>query len=160
MTSTAKTPEEYIASLSEDRREAISTIRNAILKVLPDGYAETMQYGMITYVVPHSIYPAGYHCKPSDALMYASLASQKAHMSLYLMGVAYGEPAERFRERYLATGKKLDKGVACVRFKKLDDLALDVVLEAIGSVTVAQYLAMYEAALPPSKRAKSARSTS
>jgi len=154
MTSTASTPEEYIASLPEDRRDQMADLRSRILAILPEGYEETMQYGMISYVVPHSRYPDGYHCDPKQALMYASLASQKNYMALYLMG-AYGpENGARFREKYLASGKKLDMGAACVRFKKLDDLAVDVVLEHIASISVDNYLAAYEAAIPASKRKK------
>ena len=103
-------------------------VRDVILANLPKGYEECMNYGMIGYVVPHSFYPAGYHCDPKQPLMYASLASQKNHMAIYMMCV-YGDPATRqwFEEAYSATGKKLDMGKSCIRFKKLDDVALDVI---------------------------------
>lgn len=145
MTSTATTVDEYIASLPEDRREAISTVRKTILKHLPNGYQETMQYGMIGYSVPHSIYPAGYHCDPKQPLPFAGLASQKNHMSLYL-GCVYvdTETAEWFHKAYAASGKKLDMGKSCVRFKKLEDLPLDVVGNAIARVPVEKLIAMYE----------------
>lgn len=155
MTSTASTIGEYIASLPEDRRAAIGELHSKILEVLPPGYEPTMQYGMISYVVPHSRYPAGYHCDPKQAVTFVSLGSQKNHMALYLMCVyGGGERADQFREKYLATGKKLDMGAACLRFKKLEDLAVDVVLETIASIPVDKYLATYEAAIPPSKRPK------
>src|ERR1043166_6063897 len=116
MTSKAKTVSEYLKALPEDRRAAISAVRDVILANLSKGYAECMQYGMIGYVVPHSLYPAGYHCRPSEPLTYAMLGSQKNHMALYLM-CAYGDPKtnEWFRKAYAATGKKLDMGKACVR---------------------------------------------
>lgn len=144
MTSKAPSVEEYLASLPEDRRHAVSAVRDAILKNLPEGYEEGMQYGMIGYFVPHSIFPAGYHCDPKQPLNYAALASQKNYMSLYLMCV-YGDEGTKawFREAYLATGKKLDMGASCVRFKKLDDLPLEVIGEAIGKVSVATYLERY-----------------
>src|SRR5581483_6695459 len=123
MTSSAATVEEYLAELPEERRAAIGAVRNVILANLPEGYEETMQYGMIGYIVPHRLYPAGYHCDPKQPLPLANLGSQKNHMSLYLMCVYGHEPtAEWFRSAWTATGKKLDMGKACVRFKKLDDV--------------------------------------
>src|SRR4051794_35689361 len=118
MTSHAKTVAEYLASLPLDRRTALSAVREVILANLPKGYEECMQYGMIGYVVPHSIYPAGYHCNPSQPLGYASLGSQKNHMAIYLCNVyGHNETEDWFRQAYAATGKKLDMGKACVRFK-------------------------------------------
>src|SRR5439155_26166007 len=133
MTTQAKTVEEYLRALPEDRRNALNAVRKVILDNLPEGYAECMQYGMVGYVVPHSLYPAGYHCKSSEPLPCAALGSQKNHMALYLMCV-YGNPKtnEWFRKAYAATGKKLDMGKACVRFKKLDDLPLDVIGQVIA----------------------------
>src|SRR5262245_28507592 len=122
MTSQARTVSEYLASLPEDRRAVISAVRSVMLKSLPKGYEEGTLYGMIGYYVPHSILPAGYHCDPEQPLMYASLGSQKNHMAVYLMCV-YGDKGTRrwFEEAYRASGKKLDMGKACVRFKKLAD---------------------------------------
>ncbi len=154
MTSTAKTPEEYLASLPDDRREALTAIREEILKVLPQGYEETMQYGMITYVVPHSIFPSGYHCKPTDALPFASLASQKQHMVAYLHYIYIGSAQEDFKARYAATGKKLDMGAGCVRFKKLSDLAVEVITDTIAATPVEEFVKKYVSNLPPSKRPK------
>src|SRR5712664_2159079 len=108
MTSKAKTVQEYLNGLPEDRRAALQALRRVIHATLPEGYEECMQYGMIGYVVPHSLYPAGYHCDPRQPLPYAMLGSQKNYMSLYLMTV-YGDPATEqwFRKAYQAAGKKL-----------------------------------------------------
>jgi hypothetical protein len=153
MTSTATTVDEYLASLPEDRREAISAVRDVILKNLPKGYQETMQYGGIGYSVPHSIYPAGYHCDPKQPLPYCGLASQKNHMALYL-GCIYMSPesADWFKKAYAATGKRMDIGKSCVRFRKLDDLPLDVVGEAIAKVPVEKLIAMYESVVKRPKK--------
>jgi hypothetical protein len=155
MTSKAATVEEYLAELPEDRRAALSAVRDVILAHLPEGYEEIMQYGMIGYVVPHSLYPAGYHCDPRQPVSIAGLGSQKNYMSLYLMCVYGDEPtAEWFRAAYAASGKKLDMGKACVRFKKLDDLPLDVIGQAIARVPVQAYIARYEATLRARGRPK------
>ncbi len=155
MKSGAATVEEYLAGLLEDRRAALGTVRKAILNSLPRGYEETMQYGMIAYVVPHCLYPAGYHCNPSDPLPYAMLASQKSHMAVYLMTV-YGDPAieKWFRDAWNASGKKLDMGKSCVRFKKLEDVPLDVIGQVIARVSVSQYIAHVEQVLKGSAAAK------
>ena len=127
MQSDAKTPEEYLTELEPKRREAISAVRDVILDNLPDGYEEVMQYGMISYVVPFDAFPETYNGQP---LMYIALASQKQYMSLYLTSVYADESvSEWFRERYLATGKKLNMGKSCVRFRKLEDVPLDLVAE-------------------------------
>ena len=148
MTSAAATVKEYLAGLPEDRRAAISGVRDSILKNLPAGYEETMQYGMISYVVPHSIFPAGYHCDPKQALTYAMLGSQKNHMAVYMCAV-YGDPGTEkwFRDAYAATGKKLDMGKSCVRFKKLEDLPLEVIGQTIARVPLDRYVASYEQTL-------------
>jgi hypothetical protein len=132
MQSKATTVKEYLSQLPRDRRAAIETVRQVILRNLDGDYEEGMQYGMIGYYVPHRVYPAGYHCDPKQPLPFAALGSQKNYMSLYLMCV-YGDSAlaQWFRDAWAKTGKKLDAGKACVRFKKLDDLALDVIGEAI-----------------------------
>ncbi len=148
MTSAAKTVDEYLAALPADRQAAITKVREVILASLPKGYEERMQYGMISYVVPHSLYPAGYHCEPKQALTMASLGSQKNHMALYLMS-AYGhqETREWFEKAYRASGKKLDMGKACVRFRKLDDLPLEVIGQAIARVPVKKYIESVEAVM-------------
>ena len=153
MTSKAKTVAEYLASLPEDRRAAISAVRKVILANLPKGYEEHMSYGMIGYVVPHSIYPAGYHCDPKLPLPYANLAAQKNHMALYVMTI-YGHPATEkwFRKAWQAAGKKLDMGKCCVRFKKLEDVPLNVVGELIARVPVKDYIAYIEKAFGDNSR--------
>ncbi|MCU0246553.1 MAG: DUF1801 domain-containing protein [Bryobacter sp.] len=146
MTSKAATVDAYLAELPEDRRAAIQKVRAVIKKNLPKGFAEAMQYGMIGYAVPHKLYPAGYHCDPKQPLPFAALASQKNHMAVYMMSI-YQDPKllEWFTGAYKATGKKLDMGKSCVRFKKLDDLPLDVIGEAFRKVSVPEYIARYEA---------------
>jgi hypothetical protein len=140
-TSAAKTAKEYLAELPDDRRRAVEEVRRVILEHLPDGYEETMQYGMISYIVPFSRYPDTYNRQP---LAMASLANQKRYMALYLMGI-YGEDDARwFEERWKATGKKLDMGKSCVRFKRLDDVALDVIGDAIARTSVDELIAQYE----------------
>ncbi|MFQ6026423.1 MAG: DUF1801 domain-containing protein [Dehalococcoidia bacterium] len=142
--STAQTVEDYLAELPVDRKEAIQAVRRVILDNLPEGYQETMQYGMISYVIPLERYPKTYN---KQALAVASLASQKSYMSLYLMGV-YGstDAAEWFTERYRASGKKLDMGKSCVRFKTLEDLPLELVGEAVARTSVGDFIQLYEAA--------------
>jgi hypothetical protein len=147
MQSQATTVEQYLAGLPDDRRQAIAAVREVILKNLDEDYEEGMQYGMIGYYVPHSVYPAGYHCDPRQPLPFAGLASQKNHMALYMMCV-YGESdhAKWFQQAWKKTGKKLDMGKSCVRFKKLEDLALDVIGEAIRRVPAKKYIYVYESA--------------
>src|ERR1019366_1982424 len=145
MKSNAATIEEYLRELPKDRRTAIGAVRGVILANLPKGYVECMCYGMIGYVVPHSLYPTGYHCDPRLPLMLANLASQKNHMALYLMTV-YGDPETEhwFRQAWQAAGKKLDMGKCCVRFKRLEDVPLDVIGQVIACVPVKEYIARVE----------------
>ena len=147
MQSKAASVRQYLADLSPDRRAAIEAVRAVVLKNLDADYEEGMQYGMIGYYVPHSTYPAGYHCDPKQPLPFAGLASQKNYLSLYLFCV-YGQPKHEqwFRAAWAKTGKKLDMGKSCIRFKKPDDLALDVIGEAIRRVPAKQFIAYYEAA--------------
>ena len=142
--SSAQTVEEYLAELAPDRREAINTVRKVILDNLPSGYEEIMQFGMIGYVIPLERYPVTYN---KQALQYAALASQKHYMSVYLMSVYSDSDSEQwFAEQYRASGKKLDMGKSCVRFKKLDDLPLDLIGRAIARTPVDEYIEVYEAA--------------
>jgi hypothetical protein len=147
MQSKAKTVQEYLDQLPDHRHEAISAVRDVMLKNLPKGFEEGMQYGMIGYFVPHSVYPDGYHCNPKEPLPYASLAAQKNYMSIYLMCI-YGDEAHRdwFVEAWNKTGKKLDMGKSCVRFKKLEDVPLKVVGQAMKRVSVKKYIDFYESA--------------
>jgi uncharacterized protein YdhG (YjbR/CyaY superfamily) len=157
MTKSIRTVAQYLASLPEDRRAALNAVRKVILANLPEGYEETMQYGMIGYVVPHRLYPAGYHCKPEEPLPYAALGAQKSHFALHLMA-AYGDAATDawFRKTWLATGKKLDMGKACVRFKKVEDVPLEVIGQMMARVPVKQYVARVERMLsqPREKRGR------
>lgn len=156
MQSKATTVAHYLAELPDDRRQAIEAVRQVILHNLDHDYEEGMQYGMIGYYVPHRVYPAGYHCDPKQPLPFAALASQKKYMSLYLMCV-YGESplAKWFQESWAKTGKKLDMGKSCVRFKQLDDLALDVIGEAIKRVPARKYIEYCESARESAGRRKS-----
>lgn len=148
MQSKATTVKEYLAELPPDRRAALEAVRKVILDNLDEGFVERMSYGMIGYAVPHSLYPAGYHCDPKQPLPFAGLASQKGHMSLYLMCIynSSGEAAE-FQSEWAKTGKKLDMGKACIRFKKVDDLALDLIGRVIKRMTVKKYIGYYESAI-------------
>ena len=157
MQSQAATVEDYLAELPPDRRRAIAAVREVLLENLDKDYEEGMQYGMIGYYVPHRIYPAGYHCDPRQPLCFAGLASQKNHMSLHLMCIyGDGDQSRWFREAWARTGRKLDMGKACVRFKKLEDLALDVIGEAVRRVPAKKYVAFCEAALQSMKRRRTA----
>ncbi len=145
MQSKAATVEQYLKELPEDRRAAVEAVRRVILKNLDKGYEERMSYGMIGYAVPHRVYPAGYHCDPTMPLPFAGLASQKNHMSLYLMGLYNNAPGEKtFREAWEATGRKLDMGKCCIRFKKLEDVALDVIGEHFKKMPAKAYVAYFE----------------
>jgi hypothetical protein len=151
MQSAAATVGEYLDGLSDERRQIVSAVRDVILANLDTGYSEAMQYGMIGYAVPHSVFPPGYHCNPAQPLPFAAIASQKNYVSLYLMGLYTGcvgdqENAEVrwFREAWAAAGKKkLDMGKACIRFKKLDEVPLEVVGEAIRRVPAQLYIDRY-----------------
>jgi hypothetical protein len=147
--------DEYLNGLTDDRRKAIEDVRQVLLENLDQDYEEGIQYGMIGYYVPHQVYPAGYHCDPKQPLPFAALASQKNYMSLHLMCV-YGDTAhsEWFQKAWAKTGKKLDMGKACIRFKKVDDLALDVIAEAIRRVPAKKYIEHCEAALKASAERK------
>ena len=142
--SNASTPEQYLAELPEDRREFVSALRDAILDSLPPGYEEAMNWGMLSYEVPLSTFSATYNGQP---LSYVALASQKNYVSLYLMGVYGDEESEKwFHDRYRETGKRLDMGKSCVRFKRLEDVPLDVVRDVVGRLSVGDFVAKYQAA--------------
>ncbi|MEE3373324.1 MAG: DUF1801 domain-containing protein [Planctomycetota bacterium] len=142
-----QTVDAYLAGLPEERREVLQVVRKTILENLPQGYEEGVQYGMIGYYVPHTLYPSGYHTDPQQPLPFASLASQKNHMAIYLMSV-YGDPdLERwFRDAWTKTGKRLDMGKSCVRFKNIEAVPLEVIAETVRRVSVASFIEQYEAA--------------
>ncbi|CAD78351.1 DUF1801 domain-containing protein [Rhodopirellula baltica] len=144
MQSEAKTVEQYLAELPADRRVMLEDVRKMILANINEGFEEGMQYGMIGYYVPHSIFPAGYHCKPSEPLPFLSLASQKNYCSLYAMSLySDTESLTAFQSAWKATGKKLNMGKSCIRFKKLDDLALDLIADHLRGITVDAYVDSY-----------------
>jgi hypothetical protein len=160
MQSKATTVEQYLAELPEDRRKALEAVRKVVLKNLDKDYEEGIQYGMIGYYVPHRVYPSGYHCDPRQPLPFANLASQKNHMALYMMCI-YGDSdhARWFKDAWAKTGKKLDMGKACIRFKKVEDLALDVIGEAIKRVPAKKYIAHCEASMSSAKGQRSSSKT-
>lgn len=138
MKSSATTVEEYLGQLPDDRRDQIAEVRETILERLPEGYVEVMGFGMITYVVPLEVYPDTYNKQP---LMYAALASQKNHMAVYLMSIyADDERRTAFEQAYEATGKRYDCGKSCVRFRKIDDLPIDVVGDAVAAVPMDEFI--------------------
>lgn len=138
MQSRAATVEEYLGELPDDRRAAVSAVRDVVNENLPEGYVETMDWGVIAWNVPLEIEPDTYNGKP---LCYAALASQKRHLSVYLMGLySDGPELAWFRQQYADRGLKLDMGRSCVRFKRLDDLPLDVLGEAIAMIPVDEFV--------------------
>ena len=152
MKSEAKSVEQYLTELPEDRRKEIESVRQVILENLPEGYEEAMNWGMISYQVPLETYPDTYNGQP---LMYAALASQKNHMSLYLTGIYMDEETkEGFEEAYRATGKRYDVGKSCVRFRKLDDLPLPLIGESIAAMDVDAFVARAEEIRQARKRKK------
>ena len=141
----AESPKDYISQLPEERREVISAIRQQILENLPEGFEEQMSYGMLGYVVPHSIYPKGYHVKPELPLPFINLASQKNFIALYHSGL-YADPAllEWFILEYPKHCKrKLDMGKSCVRFKYMEDIPYDLIGELSGKMTVRVWVSLY-----------------
>jgi len=151
--SKAATVKDYLAGLPADRRDAIEAVRAVILKNLDKDFEEGMQYGMIGYYVPHRIYPAGYHCDPKQPVTYAGLASQKNHLAIYLMCVySSTKTQEWFHKEWAKSGKKLDMGKSCLRFKKVEDLALDVLGKAIARASAREFIKGYEAALKKPRR--------
>ena len=150
MQSHATTVDEYLSELPDGRREAIGRVRQTILANLPQGYEEAMNWGMITYQVPLETCPDTYNGEP---LMYAALASQKNHMAVYLTGIYMSDEARaKFEAAYKATGKPLDVGKSCVRFKKLEDLPLQLIGESITSEDVDGFVARSKQATSARKR--------
>jgi hypothetical protein len=158
MQSKATSVRQYLSSLPADRRKAIEAIRKVIRSNIDKPFEEGVQYGMLGYYLPHSAYPAGYHCDPKQPLPFASIASQKNYISLYLFCI-YTSPDEeaRFREEWRASGKRLDMGKSCVRVKKLEDVPLEVVGRAFKRITAKKFVASYEAATGGSRKKKVAK---
>ena len=145
----AKNVEDYIDQLPEDRKTVVSKIRDVIAENLPEGFSEAMSYGMIGYVVPHSIYPNGYHVDPNLPLPFINLASQKNYIALYHSGV-YADPEllDWFVAEFPKHAKrKLDMGKSCIRFKHMDDVPYDLIGELVRRMSVDQWVKLYDAAV-------------
>jgi uncharacterized protein YdhG (YjbR/CyaY superfamily) len=146
MQSKATSVEAYVAELPEDRKKAISELRKVIKKNLPKGFKETMGYGMMGWCVPHSIYPAGYHCNSKDPLPFMGMASQKNSINIYHMGI-YADPKllKWFQNAHAkASPKKLDMGKSCIRYKKPEDIPFDLIGELASKLTPEEWIAIYE----------------
>jgi hypothetical protein len=146
MQSKATTVEQYLAELPADRKKALGDLRKVILKNLPKGFHETMGYGMIGYVIPHSKYPDGYHCNPSLPLPFMNIASQKNFIAIYNMGI-YANPAilKWFTEAHAkASSKKLDMGKSCIRYKNPDDIPLELIGQLAAKITPDEWIKLYE----------------
>ncbi len=145
----ANTPKEYLEKIPEERKEPMEKLRKVILENLPDGFKETINYGMIGYVVPHSIYPDGYHCSPELPLPFLSIASQKNFIGLYHMGIyANEELLEWFVDEYAKyVPTKLDMGKSCIRFKKMDQIPYELIAELASKMTAQEWINIYEKAV-------------
>ena len=156
MQSSAKTVNEYLASIPAERKESFSKLRDTVLKNIPKGFKEEMNYGMLGYVVPHTIYPNGYHCDPKAPLPFTCIASQKNFVALYHMGI-YSDKAllDWFVKEYAAQCKhKLDMGKSCIRFKKMDDIPYKLIGELMKKMTVKKWVELYESNLRRSSAKK------
>jgi len=156
MQSTATTVDEYLASLPDDRQAVMTDLRKAIKKSIPKGFQEVMGYGMPGWVVPHSMYPDGYHCDPELPLPFLSLASQKNHIAVYHMGVySSGDLLEWFRAEWPKhSAKKLDMGKSCIRFKTAADVPVALIGELASKMTPQQWIEIYESFKPSGKARK------
>jgi Domain of unknown function (DU1801) len=146
MQSKATTPDQYIEELPSDRQAALTELRKVINKNIPKGFKEGMGYGMMGWSVPHSIYPAGYHCTPELPLPFMGIASQKNFVALYHMGI-YADPKllNWFTAEYPKHSKtKLDMGKSCIRFKKMDQIPFKLIGELASKMTVKDWIALYE----------------
>lgn len=138
---------EYLSKLPDDRREMLEALRKVILKNIDKPFEEGIQYGMIGYYLPHSVYPDGYHCNPEEPLPFASMASQKNNVSLYLFCV-YTSPEllQWFQAEWKKTGKRLDMGKSCIRLKKLEDIPLDLIGKLFKKIKAKDFVRTYEEA--------------
>ena len=155
MSSDAKTVDEYIAGLPDDRKDAVSRLRDVINANIPEGFSEQMSYGHIGWVVPHSLYPAGYHCDPKLPLPFVSVASQKNFIALYHMSV-YADPvlSQWFTDEYQKISEsKLDMGKSCIRFKKPERIPFELVGELMKKVTVDEWIRVYETTIKNPRKA-------
>lgn len=156
MQSKASTVDAYLSELPEDRQKAISKLRSVIKKNMPKGFKEEMNYGMIGYVVPHSKYPAGYHCNPKDPLPFMNIASQKNFIAVYHMGVyADAKLLKWFQEAHAkASPKKLDMGKSCIRYKKPEEIPFELIGELASKITVDEWIKLYESAFKDHRKNK------
>ena len=145
MQSTAPSPELYLAELPEERQQIMNNLREVILKNLPDGFEEAMGYGIMGYAVPHSLYPAGYHCDPKQPLPFMGIASQKNHIAVYHMGMYADENLlSWFQEEFPKhSSRKLDMGKSCIRFKKPEHVPLALIGELASKMTPHEWIALY-----------------
>ena len=153
MQSKATTPDAYMAEIPEERQKAFTKLRSVIKKNIPKGFSESMGYGMMGWVVPHSKYPAGYHCNPRDPLPFIGIASQKNFIAIYHMGV-YADPAllKWFTTAHAkASPRKLDMGKSCIRYKKPDDIPFELIGELASKMTPDEWIAIYEKVLKRKK---------
>jgi hypothetical protein len=149
MKPTAKTVNDYLNELPEDRKVPFLKLRNCILNNLPKGFEEEMSYGMLGYVVPHAIFPSGYHCNPKLPLPFMNLASQKNFIALHHLGI-YSNPEllEWFTAEFPKhSSQKLDMGKGCIRFKKMDQIPFDLIAELVGKMSVENWIHCYEMSL-------------
>jgi uncharacterized protein YdhG (YjbR/CyaY superfamily) len=148
MTIKASTPEEYLQQVDDARRPYLEKLRQTILENIPDGFREEMSYNMIGYVVPHQLYPSGYHCDPKLPLPFVSIAAQKNFVALYHMGIyAAPELLDWFVTAYPQHSKsKLDMGKSCIRFKKAEDIPFELIGQLMQKMTVQDWVATYESA--------------
>ena len=149
MFSPATTAEQYLNELPADRKEPVRLLRDTVLKNLPKGFKETIGHGMLNYVVPHSLYPAGYHCNPQQPLPFAAIASQKNFIAFYHMGI-YSQPdlLKWFVEEYPKHSKtRLDMGKSCIRFKKPDQIPYKLIGELSKKINVKDWINIYESIL-------------
>ncbi len=146
MNSKANSPEEYIQELPEERKAIIQKLRKTILENLPVGFEETISYGMIGYIIPHSVYPKGYHCTPKLPLPFLNIASQKKFVALYHMGIyADKDLLKWFTSAYQKISqRKLDIGKSCIRFKKPEDIPYDLIAELVAKITPQDWIQIYE----------------
>jgi uncharacterized protein YdhG (YjbR/CyaY superfamily) len=146
MQSKATTVDQYIEEIPEERKQAVIELRKVIKKNIPKGFQECMSSGMVGYVVPHSKYPAGYHCDPKLPLPFLAFASQKNFIAVYHMGI-YAEPRllKWFTEAHAkASPKKLDIGKSCMRYKKAEDIPYQLIGELVSKITPDEWIEMYE----------------
>ena len=146
MTSSATSPEEYLEALPPDRKQAVIQLYTTILKNIPRGFKDVMSYGMIGYVVPHELYPGGYHCDPKLPLPFAAIASQKNYIAFYHMGIyAMPDLLQWFTTEYSKhSTAKLDMGKSCIRFKKPEYIPYRLVGELMKKITVEKWIKIYE----------------